>query len=77
MDCERGGNNKDAVLWKREEIIGQNHKVLWFEGKNWSENCSVFIDAWELKRRSVMMPKEPKYHKGNGYKDTLSINFLQ
>ena len=25
---------KDAVLWKREEKVGFDHKMLWFEGKN-------------------------------------------
>lgn len=25
---------KDEVLWKREEKVGFDHKMLWFEGKN-------------------------------------------
>ena len=37
-----GSNNYDAVLWKREELDGLNHNILWFEGKNWSENRPVF-----------------------------------
>ncbi len=36
-DDTRRGNNNDAVLWKREELDGINHKMLWFEGKNWTE----------------------------------------
>ena len=34
--------NNDAVLWKREEKVGFDHKMLWFEGENWSENRPVF-----------------------------------
>ena len=30
--------NNDAVLWKKEEFAGLDHKMLWFEGKNWDEN---------------------------------------
>ena len=26
--------NNDAVLWKREEKVGFDHKMLWFKGKN-------------------------------------------
>ena len=26
--------NNDAVLWKREEKVGFDHKMLWFEGEN-------------------------------------------
>lgn len=25
--------NNDAVLWEREEFVGLDHKMLWFEGK--------------------------------------------
>ena len=26
--------DNDAVLWKREEKVRFDHKMLWFEGKN-------------------------------------------
>ena len=29
-----GVRDNDAVLWKREEIVGFDHKMLWFESKN-------------------------------------------
>ncbi len=29
-----GVRDNGAVLWKREEIVGFDHKMLWFEGKN-------------------------------------------
>ena len=29
--------SSDAVLWKIRKIGMLNHKMLWFEGKNWSE----------------------------------------
>ena len=32
MAC--GVCNNDAVLWKREEKVGFDHKMLWFEGEN-------------------------------------------
>ena len=34
--------NNDAVLWKREEKVGFDHKMLWFGGKNWAEKWLVF-----------------------------------
>ena len=34
---ELGDSDSDAELWKREEIVGLDHKMLWFEGKNWDE----------------------------------------
>ena len=34
--------NNDAVLWKREEKVGFDHKMLWFEGKNQAEKWLVF-----------------------------------
>ena len=34
--------NNDAVLWKRQEKVGFDHKMLWFEGKKWDENRPVF-----------------------------------
>ena len=32
----------DAVLWKREEKVGFDHKILWVEGKNKTEKWLVF-----------------------------------
>ncbi len=30
--------DNDAVLWKIRKIGMLDHKMLWFEGKNWSKN---------------------------------------
>lgn len=32
-----GVGSSDAVLWKIRKIGMLNHKMLWFEGKNWSK----------------------------------------
>ena len=29
--------SSDAVLWEKRKIGMLNHKMLWFEGKNWNE----------------------------------------
>ena len=33
----RGVGSSDAVLWKIRKIGMLDHKMLWFEGKNWSK----------------------------------------
>lgn len=33
----RGVGSSDAVLWKIRKIGMLYHKMLWFEGKNWSK----------------------------------------
>ena len=35
MAC--GVGSSDAVLWKIRKIGMLDHKMLWFEGKNWSK----------------------------------------
>ena len=40
MAC--GVCNNDAVLWKREEKVGFDHKMLWLKGKNQAEKWLVF-----------------------------------
>lgn len=32
-----GDGSSDAVLWEKRKIGMLNHKMLWFEGKNWSK----------------------------------------
>lgn len=32
-----GDSSSDAVLWKIRKIGMLDHKMLWFEGKNWSK----------------------------------------
>ena len=32
-----GVGSSDAVLWKIRKIGMLDHKMLWFEGKNWSK----------------------------------------
>ena len=32
-----GDGSSDAVLWKIRKIGMLNHKMLWFEGENWSK----------------------------------------
>lgn len=32
-----GDGSSDAVLWKIRKIGMLDHKMLWFEGKNWSK----------------------------------------
>lgn len=32
-----GDGSTDAVLWKIRKIGMLDHKMLWFEGKNWSK----------------------------------------
>jgi hypothetical protein len=36
-NCTRGVGSSDAVLWKIRKIGMLYHKMLWFEGKNWSK----------------------------------------
>ena len=36
-DCACGVGSSDAVLWKIRKIGMLDHKMLWFEGKNWSK----------------------------------------
>ena len=33
-----------AEIWGIKEIHGVNHKILWIEGKNWSENDRFLPD---------------------------------
>ena len=35
--CIRDSGSSDAVLWKIRKIGMLDHKMLWFEGKNWSK----------------------------------------
>ena len=36
-NCTCGVGSSDAVLWKIRKIGMLDHKMLWFEGKNWSK----------------------------------------